>query len=158
MLEICYTLLAMATPELPYKRKQYLVDRGYQLTFVTRVFMVVLAVAVASSLISTALLYTNMYRPDLPQQSLISSLIAVATTLLIELLLAIPIVFFLGIRQSHRVVGPMNRLRRILEAIGAGDFSQRIILRQGDALEDLAKSVNQMAEALQKRFPRSPAS
>ncbi len=148
----------MATPELPYKRKQYLVDRGYQLTFVTRVFMVVLAVAVASSLISTALLYTNMYRPDLPQQSLISSLIAVATTLLIELLLAIPIVFFLGIRQSHRVVGPMNRLRRILEAIGAGDFSQRIILRQGDALEDLAKSVNQMAEALQKRFPRSPAS
>ena len=148
----------MANPELPYRRKQYLVDRGYQLTYVTRVFMVVLVVAVISSLISTALLYTNMYRPDLPQQTLISSLIAVATTLLIELLLAIPIVFFLGIRQSHRVVGPMNRLKRILEAIGAGDFSQRIILRQGDALEDLAKSVNQMSEALQKRFPRSPSS
>lgn len=147
----------MANPEMPYKRKQYLVDRGYQISFVTRIFMVVLAVAVISSLISTALLYTNMYRPDLPQQTLISSLIAVATTLLIELLLAIPIVFFLGIRQSHRIVGPMNRLKRILEAIGAGDFSQRIILRQGDALEDLAKSVNQMAEALQKRFPRSPA-
>ena len=148
----------MANPEQPYKRKQYLVDRGYQLTFVTRVFMVVLAVAVISSLISTALLYTNMYRPDLPQQTLISSLIAVATTLLIELLLAIPIVFFLGIRQSHRVVGPVNRLKRMFEAIGTGDFSQRIILRQGDALEDLAKSVNQMADALQKRFPRSPSS
>lgn len=142
----------------PYKRKQYLVDRAYQLRFVTRVFMAVLAVAVASSLISTALLWTNMYRPDLDTQTpLIASLIAVASTLLIELLLAIPIVFFLGIRQSHRIVGPMNRLKRTLEAIGAGDFSVRITLRQGDALEDLAKSINQMAEGLQQRFPKPPA-
>lgn len=145
-------------PERPYKRKQYLVDRGYQLRFVTRVFMVVLTVAVVSSLISTALLWTNMYRPDLESQTpLIASLIAVATTLLIELLLAIPVVFFLGIRQSHRIVGPMNRLKRTLEAIGTGDFSQRITLRQGDALEDLAKSINQMAEGLGQRFPRSPS-
>ena len=144
-------------PERPYKRKQYLVDRGYQLRFVTRVFMVVLAVAVTSSLISTSLLWLNMYRPDLESQTpLIASLIAVATTLLIELLLAIPIVFFLGIRQSHRIVGPMNRLKRTLEAIGTGDFSQRITLRQGDALEDLAKSINQLAESLGQRFPRSP--
>ena len=146
------------TPEYPYRRKQYLVDRGYQLRFVTRVFMVVLAVAVTSSLISTFLLWTNMYRPELePHTSMIASLIAVATTLLIELLLAIPIVFFLGIRQSHRIVGPMNRIKRILEAIGAGDFSQRITLRQGDALEDLAKSINQMAESLAQRFPRAPS-
>ena len=145
-------------PEQPYRRKQYLVDRSYQMRFVTRVFMVVLVVAVASSLLSTGLLMKSMYQPDLPQQSLIASLIAVAITLLIELLLAIPVVFFLGIRQSHRVVGPMNRLKRTLEAIGAGDFSQRITLRQGDALEDLAKSVNQMAEALAKRSGRPPAS
>ena len=142
------------SPEPQYKRKQYLVDRGYQLRFVTRVFMVVLTVAVVSSLISTALLYANMYRPELPQQTLISSLIAVATTLLIELLLAIPIVFFLGIRQSHRIVGPMNRIKQTLAAIGQGDFSKRITLRQGDALEDLANAINQMAERLQQRFPR----
>ncbi len=145
------------SPEPPYKRRQYLVDRGYQLRFVSRVFLVVLSVAVVSSLISTGMLWVNMYRPDLESQTpLIASLIAIATTLLIELLLAIPIVFFLGIRQSHRIVGPMNRIKRTLEAIGTGDFSQRITLRQGDALEDLAKSLNQMAESLQHRFPQSP--
>ena len=144
-------------PQWPYKRKQYLVDRGYQLRFVTRVFVVVLLIAVVSSLISTALLWMNMYQPDLETYTpLIASLVAVATTLLFELLLAIPIVFFLGIRQSHRIVGPMNRLKRTLETIGSGDFSQRITLRQGDALEDLAKSINQMAESLGRRFPRSP--
>ena len=143
--------------EPPYKRKQYLVDRGYQLRFVTRVFLVVFTVAVTSSLIATSLLWANMYRPELePQATLIASLIAVATTLLIQLLLAIPIVYILGIRQSHRVVGPMNRLKQTLEAISAGDFSKRITLRQGDALEDLATSINHMAERLQQRFPRSP--
>ena len=142
--------------ERPYQRKQYLVDRAYQLRFVTRVFLVVLLVGVISSLLSTGLLWMNMYRPDLETHTpLIASLIAVASTLLIELLLAIPLVFFLGIRQSHRIVGPMNRLKRTIEAIGTGDFSQRIVLRQGDALEDLAKSINQMAESLGQRFPRS---
>ena len=145
-------------PERPYKRKQYLVDRDYQLHFVTRMFMVVLAVAVVSSLIATGLLWTNMYRPELTEQThLIVSLVAVAATLLIELLIAIPIVFILGIRQSHRIVGPMNRLKRTLEAIGSGDYSQRIQLRQGDALEELATSINQMAEQLQRRSPSSPS-
>lgn len=135
----------------PYKRKQYLVDRGYQLRFVTRLFMVVLAVAATSSLIATGLLWKYMYQPELPEQTLIYCFISIALTLLVELLLAIPIVFILGIRQSHRIVGPMNRIKRMLEAIGAGDFSQRIILRQGDALEDLAKAINQMAATLQQR-------
>lgn len=144
------------SPETPYVRKQYLVDRAYQIRFVTRVFMVVLAVAVVSSLLSTMLIWFNMYQPDLNAQiPMISSLIAVAATLLIELLLAIPIVFFLGIRQSHRIVGPINRIKRTLEAIGNGDFSQRIVLRQGDALEDMAKSINVMCENLARRYPKS---
>ena len=45
---------------------------------------------------------------------------AVATTLLIELLLAIPIIFYLGIRQSHRIIGPMARLKDTFKAIGEG--------------------------------------
>ena len=139
----------------PYKRKQYLVDRSYQLRFVTRVFVVVLLVAVISSLISTGLIWKTMYQPELESHTpLIAALVAVATTLLFELLLAIPIVFYLGIRQSHRIVGPINRLKKSLEAIGNGDFSQRITLRQGDALEGLAKSVNQMAESLLRRSSR----
>lgn len=142
--------------ELPYRRTQYLVDRGYQLRFVTRVFVVVLVVAVVSALISTGLLWMNMYRPDLEQSTtLIAALIAVATTLLVELLIAIPLVYVLGIRQSHRVVGPVSRMKRVLEAIGAGDFSQRIVVRRGDALEDMAKTINEMAERLGQRSSRT---
>ena len=135
-----------------YKRTQYLVDRAYQLRFVTRLFMVVLAVAVTSSLIASFLLWRQLYQPELGSTSaLVTGLVAVAATLLVELLLAIPLVFLLGIRQSHLVVGPMKRIQKALEAIGRGDFSQRLILRKGDVLEDLARDINKMAETLQQR-------
>ena len=144
-------------PEQVYKRKQYLVDRNYQLQFVSRVFMVVLSVAVISLAVSSVLLWGHLYRPDMTSQTpLIASLLAIATMMLVELLVAIPLVFFLSLRQSHRIVGPMNRIKRTLQAIGNGDFSQRIVLRKGDALEDLAKEINQMTQELHQRFSGAP--
>ena len=144
------------TPDSSYKRKQYLVDPAYQLRFVSRVFITVLAVALVSLALSSLLLSKNLYEPDLRSQTtLITSLVAVATMMLIELLVAIPLVFILSIRQSHRVVGPMNRMKQTLEAIARGDFSQRISLRQGDALEDIANAINKMSQGLQQRFPNS---
>ena len=139
----------------PYKRTQYLVDRAYQLRFVTRLFLIILLVATASALVSSILVWRNTYTPgQTSQEVFIVALVAISSTLLIELLLAIPLIFVLGIRQSHRIVGPMNRIKQTLAAIGQGDFSKRITLRQGDALEDLAVAINQMAERLQQRFPR----
>ena len=139
----------------PYKRKQYLVDRAYQLRFVTRLFLIILLVATASALVSSILVWRNTYTPgQTSQEVFIVALVAIASTLLVELLLAIPLIFVLGIRQSHRIVGPMNRIKQALAAIGQGDFSKRITLRQGDALEDLANAINQMTERLQQRFPR----
>ena len=144
-------------PKTHLKRKQYLVDRNYQLWFVTRLFTAVLGIAAVTALIASSMLWKTMYLPEESTHiTLIACLITMAVTLLFELMLAIPIIFYVGIRQSHRVVGPMNRLKQILAAIGNGDFSQRITLRQGDALEDLAKSINQMAASLQQRFPRPP--
>ena len=141
--------------ETTYKRKQYLVDRAYQLRFVTRLFLIILLVATASALVSSILVWRNTYTPgQTSQEVFIVALVAISSTLLVELLLAIPLIFVLGIRQSHRIVGPMNRIKQTLAAIGQGDFSKRITLRQGDALEDLANAINQMAERLQQRFPR----
>ena len=144
--------------DVAYKRKQYLVDRPYQLKFVSRVLMGVLLIAVLSGLVSSAIIWRNMYQPEMSHEHIVTALLAVTMTLLVELLVSIPIVFVLGIQQSHRVVGPVARLKRMIEAIGDGDFSQRITLRHGDTLEDLAKSINQMVEKLQQRFPSPPRS
>ncbi len=76
----------------------------------------------------------------------------VAVALMVELLVSIPIVYYLGLRQSHTIVGPLKRINRMLEAISAGDYAQRITLRKGDALEDMAEALNKMADALSQRY------
>ncbi len=140
-----------------YQRKQYLVDRVYQLRFVRQLLALLCAIVIGSSLLTTALVGLSLNQPDLNTDApFIAAVVAVTIALGIELLIGSIIVWVVGIRQSHRVVGPMTRLTRMLEAIGQGDFSQRITLRKGDALEDLARTINRMAENLERRFPRSP--
>ena len=136
-----------------FVRKQYVVDRAYQLRFVARLLIVIFMIAMGSSLIASAILWKSMYSNDLEQQAhIVSGLVGIAMTLLIELLLAIPILYYIGIRQTHRVVGPLKRMMRAIEAIGQGDFTQRLILRKGDVLEELAQAINRMAESLKKKF------
>lgn len=146
----------MADPR-QFKRKQYLVDPGYQLRFATQLFATVLGVALLSALIATGILWTSLSQSDLEHQAtFVASLVAVSTTLLVELLIAIPIIFYLGIRQSHRIVGPMNRIQRLLEAMAAGDYSQRLTLRPGDVLTDLAEAINRLADSLKDRGAKPP--
>ncbi len=133
------------------KRRQYLIDHSYQLRFASRVFLVVLIAAVLGMILSVNLLWQHADHTGLPLQTpVIMSLFAIATMMLFELLVAIPLVLWLSIRQSHQVVGPLSRVQRILEAIGQGDLSKRITLREGDTLEELAETINHMAEQLQR--------
>ena len=142
-------------PRPVWYRRQYLVDRRYQLRFVTRLFLSVLVVAVTAAFVSSALVWKHLSQTD-QGASLWATvcLVSISATLLVELLIAIPLIFMLGIQQSHRIVGPMNRIKRGLEALGRGEFSHRIILRRGDALEELVGWINAMAEALEKRQQR----
>ena len=144
----------------PYRRKQVVQRPSYarifQLRVVSRLLFSIFVIAIITSFLVMAILWKSLRLHELDRQThLVAALIAVALTLLIELLIAIPVVYYVGIRQSHQVVGPLPRIIRILEAIGSGDFSKRLTLRRGDALEDLVKAINQTAEHLEKRYSRS---
>ena len=142
----------------PHHPRRYLVDLPYQLQFVARLLIVILGITIVSSLIAMAILWKNLYRPGLDRQLLISaSLIGIALTLIIESLIAIPLAYYLGIRQSHRVVGPLRRITKALEAAGSGAIAPPLTLRRADVLRDLATAINEMAKNLQKRHPKSPS-
>ena len=131
-------------------------DRTYQTRFITNIFLIIMTLVLASSCVAVALLWKTLYQPGAGQQvTLSAALIGVAVAMITELILAAPIAYYLGLRQTNRVVGPLRRMIRTIEAIGSGDFSRRITLRQGDVLEMVARSINQMAEQLQKRYGNS---
>ncbi len=56
-----------------------------------------------------------------------------------------------ALRVSHRVVGPLHRFRKAIQAVKAGDKIELLRLRQGDYLQELKDDFNEMLEALEER-------
>ena len=52
---------------------------------------------------------------------------------------------------SHRIAGPLYRFERTAQAIGNGDLSGEVRLRDGDELQDLARSMGGMVTDLRVR-------
>jgi nitrogen fixation/metabolism regulation signal transduction histidine kinase len=56
-----------------------------------------------------------------------------------------------AIKFAHKLVGPIYRFRKTVQAITAGEELELIRLRDGDFLQDLKDDFNNMLVALEKR-------
>lgn len=56
---------------------------------------------------------------------------------------------------THKYYGPIVAINRFVKAISEGDYSQRVVLRKQDELQDLAAKLNHMAESIEKRHGSS---
>jgi methyl-accepting chemotaxis protein len=59
--------------------------------------------------------------------------------------------FWLGMRLSHRIVGPMIQIQRVLEKAIKNDFQPRIQLRANDHLYEIGDQLNLLLEKLEKQ-------
>lgn len=56
-----------------------------------------------------------------------------------------------AIKYAHRVVGPLYRFRRTVQAITAGEAVDLVRLRKGDFLLELQDEFNEMMKVLEQR-------
>ena len=56
-----------------------------------------------------------------------------------------------AIRFSHRLVGPLYRFRKTIQAITAGEEIELVTLRKGDFLEEMKEEINEMLKVLEER-------
>jgi hypothetical protein len=70
---------------------------------------------------------------------------------LVGSLVLLPVLVWDCVRFAHRVVGPIYRFRKTVQAIAAGDPVRPVRLRQGDFLAEMRDDLNRMLEALQRR-------
>jgi len=68
-----------------------------------------------------------------------------------EAIFVLPLIVVASIFLTHKVAGPLVRIKRVLAQMGQGNFSQRIALRKGDELGDLAETINQLAQDLEHK-------
>jgi methyl-accepting chemotaxis protein len=65
--------------------------------------------------------------------------------------------FFFGIfgihsiYMSHRIYGPLVRVRAEADRVAGGDLSRRVVFRKGDQLSDLEEAMNDMISATDAR-------
>lgn len=59
--------------------------------------------------------------------------------------------FWYGMRLSHRIVGPMIQILRVLESATKGEFKSRIQLRSNDYLHEISDELNLLLEKLENQ-------
>jgi len=136
------------------RRKQSLTNRKYHLKFAIRILGVVFIIAIFSGVMAIGMLWQNLYQPDSSYEShFFVACIGVVLFLFIELILAIPLVYLLTIKQSNELIGPVNRIVTTLQQISNGDFSAQMSIRKGEPLEEIGNAVNILSKEMQNSFP-----
>ncbi len=55
---------------------------------------------------------------------------------------------YFSLKRSHKVVGPIVNIARIIDEFSKGNFSKSVTLRQEDELQEVAQALNNMAKNL----------
>ena len=135
-----------------YQRTQWLVNPPLQYQFIGILLLVLLILtigALASVYFALWLTLKTYGMADNPVA--VAQLTTVGLLVTLELLILAPFVIWLGLRMTHRIAGPLVRILAGLQQMSLGNFEQRITLRKGDSLVELADAVNTLAENLRSR-------
>ena len=136
------------------RRKKYFVERGLQLRFARFVIFFAFAASIITGLTifyTTFLMLGERLADVYPQGRLAEIFKSVHIALFIDLVVALPIIFYGSIKFSHRIAGPLPKIYQALRNIGEGNFDVKLILRKNDELRDLADTINEMAKNLGDR-------
>jgi hypothetical protein len=138
--------LALGVPAVQYKRKRIWIDR-FQTTLSIRLAVYFLLYQVAL----WALFFINGRLTVLAESMGWSGpSCGVILTPVVAIGLALLFIFD-AVRETHRVVGPLYRFRKTIQAVTSGEEVGLIKLREGDYLQDLKEDLNAMLRALEQR-------
>ena len=93
-------------------------------------------------------------RIEAQQAALASSQRTMLVSLVLGLLFMVIAIGFLGIYVTHKVAGPVFKMRRLLRQVGEGKLRFSETLRRGDELRDFFKEFSRMTEKLRSRKER----
>ncbi len=128
-------------------RQQYIVEPELQFWFVLAIIFIVL---IEGIFISWGISRLSTIVSDWKQSNMVMDFFK---TLILILLLFIGGNFLLGIYLSHKVAGPLFRVRKALQEIRRGNFCN-IQLRRGSMLKDFVKEFNETMLVLNKLIQR----
>jgi hypothetical protein len=152
-------------PDKSYQRFHYVINKRFQLGFV--VFMDLVAFLIIGIFYVSNVLFFKELRETavlrgvaqdestlyfLANQELTLNRIFAATSFLVIGSLTI-----LGILYSHRIAGPLYRLKKHMDAIAAGEEARPLFFREGDFFQEIPEAYNSHFPVLLQRSSLPPS-
>ena len=140
-----------------YDRRYYFIDKDFQTKFILR-FCAVVAI---SSIIIGGLIF--MLSRDSTTVAIENTRVQVKTTsdfilpVLIQTIVVVSIfsalvVAVMTLLFSHKISGPLFRLKREIDTLKEGDLGRNFNIRASDQLQALSKSLNDMSVSMRQRY------
>lgn len=139
------------------KRRILFIDKKFQANFIVNFCLLV----AAGGLVTMGILY--LFTMNTSTVSIVNSRVVVKTTadfllpLLVQTVAIVMIIIGLAtvavtLLVSHRIAGPLYRLKKVIKLLGDGDFSEGFRIRRKDQLQDVADVFNTMIVKLRLRL------
>jgi methyl-accepting chemotaxis protein len=130
-------------------KPDYVISKG----FTKRLLLLILGVFILFTVSSAAYLYLDIYRPLGTHYSAIVTIISGLHETLAEktlkinafsFLLIFAGIMILGILYTHRIVGPLQRVRMFARLVAGGKMNAEMTFRKKDAIQPFKDSFNKM--------------
>lgn len=131
-----------------YKRKIYIVDKKFQFKFVIMLLFFILVTVFTVSFTTFYVIWQNVIEEFffVPEASKKLGEIYLRTSelLILPLIVLSAIAGIAGVLISHRIAGPVYRMKKVSEEIAKGNLCVNVKFRKSDELHGLADSMNAM--------------
>lgn len=137
------------------RRKQFIVDRKFQLSFALTGLLYISTIAICLYLSITPLLSTITVLLQGQPSNIVEFVERQRANSLLTFVLcswAFGVAWFLfSLDRSHKIAGPNMKITRFLNNMVPGKLEERLSLRKGDQLKSIVDALNGLLDKLQVR-------
>jgi len=141
-----------------FQRRQLVVDPKFQYSLIAR-FVVLESIVLIVSLILLAFVFNRFINISLPISAdtggvlsfgantsirLSDEIHIVLAVMLLSIVIGTIGMYVFGVSVSHRIAGPVQRLRKYIAAMRSGDLNKEVSFREKDFLKPLATDINSL--------------
>ncbi len=138
--------------EKKYKRHIYIINKSFQFKYLFIIIGVMLVTVVSVSFTTFYIIWSNVIKEYffIPEASkkLVNIFIKTSELLIIPIIILLVIFSLIGIFYSHKIAGPLFRVKRICDELAKGNLNQHVKFRKGDEFHDIAESLNKVINGL----------
>ena len=146
-----------------HQRRNYYIDKGFQTKFIVKFCLLV---AFGSALTVVLIYWLAQHSTTVGIADGRVAVHATAEYLLplllqtvfIELVIVSLAAIVMTVLFSHKLAGPLHRLKLMLAKLGEGDFSLSMKLREGDQLQQVATAYNEAIEKVNAKIKKAKES